>query len=165
MRVVADPEDFFDGLEAARRENGEADPTTTATRARLARFYLAHDRMDEARAVVKAQMSALRGAAEASDDPEVKMTFAVEALSCEPVDLQDPESALAFALEAAELGAWQNPDVLDTLAAAYHRTGDAARAVEVAGRALDLIPKDDTARREPLEAALTEYREARAGGS
>jgi serine/threonine protein kinase/tetratricopeptide (TPR) repeat protein len=156
---------LVDGLEAARRENGEADPTTTATRARLARFYLAHDRMDEARAVVKAQMSALRGAAEASDDPEVKMTFAVEALSCEPVDLQDPEGALAFALEAAELGAWQNPDVLDTLAAAYHRTGDAARAVEVAGRALDLIPKDDTARREPLEAALTEYREARAGGS
>ncbi len=63
--------------------------------------------------------------------PASKNAFAWEALTCEPADLQDPGAALVFALAAVELGEWQDPDVMDTLALAYHRTGDNARAVEV----------------------------------
>lgn len=151
---------FLEGLEASRRVNGESDVSTTTTRARLARFYVAHDRMEEARLVVSDQLSALRDAAEASDEPGPKNAYAWEALTCEPADLQDPDGALVFALEAVELGEWHDPDVIDTLALAYHRTGDTERAIEVESRTLDLIPEDDTARREAFEATIAEYRAA-----
>jgi hypothetical protein len=74
--------------------------------------------------------------------------------------MQDPEAALVFALAAVELGEWQDPDVMDTLALAYHRTGDNTRAVEVEERALALIDEEDTARRAPFEEALETYRSA-----
>jgi tetratricopeptide (TPR) repeat protein len=151
---------LLEGLEASARDNGEADVSTTTTRAYLAKFYAKSDRMDEARAVISDQLSALRAAAEASSEPGPKNAYAWEALTCESADLQDPEDALVFALEAVELGQWQDLDVMDTLALAYHRTGNNAKAVEVEMKALDLIPEVDTARREPFESALAEYRSA-----
>ncbi len=156
---------LLEGLAAARRDNGEADESTTATRAQLAAFYRSHDRMAEARAVVADQLTALRDAATASNLPGPKNAFAWEALTCEPADLQEPAAALSFALAAAELGQWRDPDVLDTLALAYHSTGDQVRAVEIASRALDLIPAEDRVRRQPFEATLARYREALADGS
>ena len=84
-------------------------------------------------------------------------------MTCEPADLRDPDGALVFALEAVELGEWKDPDVIDTLALAYHRTGDTERAIEVEIRALELIPEDDTARREPFEATIAEYRASLSG--
>jgi len=151
---------LLEGLEASRRDNGESDVSTTATRTSLARFYMGHDRLEEARLVVADQLAAMRSAAESSDDPVVKNAFAWEALTCEPADLQDPEAAVVFALAAVELGGWQDPDLMDTLALAYHRTGDNVRAVEVEEKALELIDEEDTARREPFEAALAKYRSA-----
>jgi hypothetical protein len=50
---------------------------------------------------------------------------------------------------------------MDTLALAYHRTGDNVRAVEVEEKALELIDEEDTARRKPFEEALETYRNAR----
>ena len=123
-------------------------------------FYLAHDRLDEARAVVSEQAGCHEIGGRVSDNPAVKNAFAWEALTCEPADLQDPEAALVFALAAVELGEWQDPDVMDTLALAYHRTGDNAKAVEVESKALDLIDEEDTARRAPFEEALATYRSA-----
>ena len=151
---------LIEAVNAARTNNGEADASTMEMRSRLAGFYLAHDRVDEARPVVVKQLAAMRTAAETSDDPAAKNAFAWEALTCEPADLQNPEAALVLALEAVELGQWQDPDVMDTLALAYHRTGDNANAVEVETKALELIPVEDTARREPFESALAEYRSA-----
>ena len=151
---------LLEGLEASRRVNGESDVSTTATRTSLARFYMGHDRLEEARLVVADQLSALRAAALASDQPGPKNAYAWEALTCEPADLQDPEAALVFALAAVELGEWQDPDVMDTLALAYHRTGDNVRAVDVEEKALELIDEEDAARREPFEAALKTYRSA-----
>ena len=110
--------------------------------------------------VVVDQLSALRAAALASDQPGPKNAYAWEALTCEPADLQDPDAALVFALEAVELGEWGDPDVMDTLALAYHRTGANIKAVEVEERALALIDEGDAARREPFEDALEEYRSA-----
>jgi len=154
---------LLEGLEASRTINGEADASTITTRDYLAQFYLKHDRTDDVRAVVSDQLSALRAAAEATDEPGPKNTYAWEALTCEPADLQDPESALVFAVEAVELGNWQDPDVIDTLALAYHRTGDTAKAIEVANRALDLIPEEDVARRESFAATIAEFQEALSG--
>ena len=154
---------LLEGLEASRRDNGETDASTNTTRAYLARFYLAHDRLDEARTVVSQGLSAMRAAAENSDESGPKNAYAWEALTCEPSDLQDPEAALVFALEAVELGQWRDPDVIDTLALAYHRTGDTAKAIEVESQALDLIPEEDAARREPFEATIAEYQAALSG--
>jgi len=151
---------LLEGVDAARREHGEADAATLEMGARLAGFYLAHDRVDEARPVVAGRLAAMRSSAETSEDPAVKNAYAWEALSCEPADLQDPEAALVFALAAAELGDWSDPDVMDTLALAYHRTGDNAKAVEVEEKALALIDEEDTARRAPFEEAIETYRSA-----
>ncbi len=52
---------LLEGLEASRRDNGEADVSTTSTRTRLAGFYMAHDRLDDARAVVADQLAAHAG--------------------------------------------------------------------------------------------------------
>ncbi|MEX1310781.1 MAG: serine/threonine-protein kinase [Candidatus Sulfomarinibacteraceae bacterium] len=155
---------LLEGLEDSRRDNGEAHPLTTTTRSNLAAMYSAHGRMDEARLVASEKLAALRGAAEAAGEPGPKNAFAREALTCEPADLQDPEAALAFALEAVELGEWQDPNVIYTLAVAYHRTGDTERAIEVSNRALELIPEEDTGRRQAFEARLAEYRAALEGG-
>ncbi len=149
---------LLEGLEASLRDHGDADPLTVAARTALAGHYMTHDREDDARAVVAEQLEALRVVAEASEDPGPKNAFAWEALTCEPADLQDPGAALVFALEAVELGEWQDPDVMDTLALAYHRTGDSARAVEVELRALELIDEADAARRAPFVEALATYR-------
>jgi serine/threonine protein kinase/tetratricopeptide (TPR) repeat protein len=151
---------LLEAVDAARGNNGEADASTIEMRSRLAGFYMAHDRVDEARPVVVEQLAAMRTAAETSDDPAAKNAFAWEALTCEPADLQDPEAALIFALAAVELGEWKDPDVMDTLALAHHRTGNNAKAVEVEMKALELIPEEDTARREPFESAMAEYRSA-----
>jgi serine/threonine protein kinase/Tfp pilus assembly protein PilF len=151
---------LLDGVREAEAEHGAAGAATVDVRARLARFYTAHDRPDDAAAVVVAQLEALRAAAETSDEPGPKNAFAWEALTCEPAELQDPQSALVFALQAAELGNRQDADVLDTLALAHHRTGNHARAVEVQMEALELVGEGDAGRREAFEQALENYRSA-----
>jgi tetratricopeptide (TPR) repeat protein len=151
---------YTEGVTATVAERGEADQHTLDARARLARFYREHDRADEARIVVRAGLAAMKSAAVASDDAGKNNAYAWELLTCKPEDLQDPANALVFALSAAELSDRQNPDILDTLALAHHRTGDHAQAVEVATEALGLIPDEDNERRAPFETALETYRRA-----
>ena len=57
-------------------------------------------------------------------------------------DLRAPERALALASRAAVSSGFQNPSILDTLAWAYFRNGDAAKAVETERKALGLLPAD-----------------------
>jgi len=149
---------LLDGLAAARREHGDGGAETVTTRSHLADLYLVHGREADARPVVAEQLEVLRAAADASDDAAPKDAFAWNALTCEPADLRDPAAALELALEAAEISGRRDPDILHTLALAHHRTGDHAQAVDVVRQALDQIPADDTARREPLEEALARYR-------
>ena len=53
-----------------------------------------------------------------------------------------PERALALASRAAVSSGRKNPSILDTLAWAYFRNGDAAKAVETEREALGLLPAD-----------------------
>ena len=57
----------------------------------------------------------------------------------------------------------QRCDFLDTLALAYHLTGEEAKAAEKQRQALELLPPGDTADRRQLEARLAQYEQA-AGG-
>ena len=93
--------------------------------------------------------------------PLDKNECAWQLLTCEPPELQNPEQALPFALEANELTSHANPSFLDTLALAYHRTGDTARALETQKRALELLPPGESPLRKELEARLAEFEAAR----
>ncbi|MFQ5424184.1 MAG: hypothetical protein ACE5F9_09410, partial [Phycisphaerae bacterium] len=59
----------------------------------------------------------------------------------------------------------KNPGYLDTLALAYHRTGDTARAIETQEKAVALLPPGDSPTRKEFEARLEEFRQAGASQS
>lgn len=81
-------------------------------------------------------------------------------MTCQAADLRDPETALLFALEACEATGFQDANYLDTLALAYHLTGDTAKAVETQERALSLISEDDAGIRAEFEKRRSEYQAA-----
>jgi tetratricopeptide (TPR) repeat protein len=71
--------------------------------------------------------------------------------------LRDPAKALSLAARAAELSHKEDPSILDTLALAYHSTGDLNRAIEVQQRAVDSLPATVDRLRFRLEVRLIEY--------
>jgi tetratricopeptide (TPR) repeat protein len=82
--------------------------------------------------------------------------------------LRNGSEALSLAESASDLAAADNPDVLDTLAAAYAENGQFARAVALAQQALDLAEKRGNSKMESevrnrlvLYRAGKPYREAR----
>jgi putative PEP-CTERM system TPR-repeat lipoprotein len=64
---------------------------------------------------------------------------------------RQPAEALALAKKAAEVAPY-SPAVLDTLAAAYDASGNAGKAAEVQGMAVDLVP-----RAQPYRLRLVQY--------
>jgi tetratricopeptide (TPR) repeat protein len=85
-----------------------------------------------------------------------KNGYAWQLLTVVPADLQDPEEALRFAVQANEMTDFRETDYLDTLALAYHRTGDTRKAVATQRKALALLPEGDGTRGE-FEKRLGEY--------
>jgi hypothetical protein len=57
-------------------------------------------------------------------------------------ELRDPVLALEFALKANDIGRYQSAPCLDTLALAYHRAGDTAKAIDTQKLALSLLAPD-----------------------
>ncbi|MBL8880264.1 MAG: tetratricopeptide repeat protein [Phycisphaerales bacterium] len=76
-----------------------------------------------------------------------------------PETIRNPAVALKLALRAAELSKSENPAILDTLALAYARTGDAAKAVDTQEKAISLLAGDASDRAEYIT-RLTEYEAA-----
>jgi eukaryotic-like serine/threonine-protein kinase len=79
--------------------------------------------------------------------------------------LQNPSLALDLALKANETSGGRNPIMLDTLAWAYFRIGQAAKAIETARHALSLLPVKDaaveTGMRKEIAEGLAEFQKAR----
>jgi non-specific serine/threonine protein kinase/serine/threonine-protein kinase len=75
-------------------------------------------------------------------------------LTCEPEDLRDPAAALPYAQLAAERTHENDPNILKTLALAYHLNGNDSRAVETVRKALSLLPEQKSVLRRELEAQL-----------
>ena len=70
---------------------------------------------------------------------------------------RDADLAIAAASKAAELTKNADPAVLDTLARAYFTKGDAAKAVEIQTKAVELAPEQ---MKEDLTSSLEEYKTA-----
>ena len=54
----------------------------------------------------------------------------------------------------------EDSSLLDTLALAYHLTGETAQAIEVQQRAISLLPPGDSDLRSALESALLRFEAA-----
>ncbi len=74
--------------------------------------------------------------------------YAWDLLTIEPARLRDPASALLYAQRAVELSQGNDPAILDTLAWAYHLTGDQVQAIATEQRALALLAPEAPLRRE-----------------
>ena len=86
-------------------------------------------------------------------------------LTREPETSRDSPTALEIALEVAEETGYENPGYLDTLALAYHLTGDTAKAIENQKKAISLLPEGESPRRASFEAALAKFEAALKAGS
>lgn len=102
---------------------------------------------DEARLHTRRALEILKGVA---DWPETIGMYINEyvspLLTCEPADMRDPVTALKYARLAVELTRGNDPNILKTLALAYHLTGDQAQAAETAQKALALLPPAENVR-------------------
>jgi len=116
-------------------------------------------RLDEAAAIYR-ETVALPGAGAAHFNG-----YAWFLLTRAPDDPSNAPTALEYALKANESSRQKNPDHLDTLALAYHRTGQSQKAVETVERALALVAPDDSKRRDPFLKRLEEFRAGPAGAA
>ena len=64
---------------------------------------------------------------------------------------------LNIGTKATEMSGGTNAGFLDTLALAYHRTGDTEKAREIQRRAISLLPPGESTQRAKLETRFAEY--------
>ena len=69
--------------------------------------------------------------------------YARDLLTHESARKADAAKALPMALQAVELSEGRDPNIMDTLALAYFKTGDATRAVETQEKAIALLPRGE----------------------
>ncbi len=82
--------------------------------------------------------------------------YAWQLLTIDPADLRDPATALIIALRACEMSEYKETEIIDTLAMAYHMTGDHAKAVETQEMAIALLTPN-VGRRAEYEAHLAQF--------
>jgi tetratricopeptide (TPR) repeat protein len=149
-------------LEARKRVLGDDHKDTLSSMQTLAGLYIRQGRPDEARPLAAGLLAIRKKAAEGSGaDAAAKNSYAWELLTCEPADLRNPQEALTYAVEANDLTNHEVPNYLDTLALAYHLTGDTAKAIETVRRAITLLPEG--ADRSEYEKRLEEFESALKG--
>jgi hypothetical protein len=111
--------------------------------------------LDEARSSTGRLFALQKGPAEQATATAADLhAYARTLLTCVPADLQDPAAALRYAQQAVAMTHGQNATLLGTLALAYHRTGDHARAIATVGQALGT---GDAAQRQELEAYRAQF--------
>jgi tetratricopeptide (TPR) repeat protein len=98
------------------------------------------------------------------DDPQMLNDLAWANLDDDnndiPADQRDFKFALMAATRANELTKGEDAQILDTLAAAYFKTGDIPKAVSTQEKAVGLIPSGDESKK--MNERLKKYRKAAA---
>jgi tetratricopeptide (TPR) repeat protein len=154
-----------EALEVRRRTMGPYDSATLSAMHNLANLLRLQGKHDESESLYRETLDGRRSLAVAPEgDAEDKNEYAWALLTGEPDDLRDPAEALLFALQANELTGFENANYLDTLALAYHLTGDTAKAVENQKKALALLPEGPSPTRTEFEKALARFEAALAAG-
>ncbi len=87
--------------------------------------------------------------------------YAWALLTSEPEELRDPVMGLTCAMAAAHKSNGEEPAILDTLALAYARMGDIAKAIETQRKAVSLLPPGDSPLRQAIERQFEEFESAR----
>ena len=148
-------------LEGMRRVLGMDHSWTGYTMNGLAKVLERQGRTDEALALrrelfeIQVTRARLPGAS-----VRVLNSAAGQLLTIIPIEMRDPPLALEFILRANEQTGYKKSGYLDTLALAYHRTGDTAKAIEMQEKALAFLPPGESQSRKDMEARLEEYRRA-----
>jgi tetratricopeptide (TPR) repeat protein len=74
----------------------------------------------------------------APNDPNQIATFATALAACPDAKFRNGKQAINLAMKACQLSQWQSSEPISALAAGYAETGDFAKAVEFAQRAIDV---------------------------
>jgi len=154
---------ILETLRVADPMNTELQSEMTETLHPLARLLAQTGQPAEARRLTLRALSIQK---EQAEKPEATAndlnSYASALLTAEPSDLRDPAAALPHAGRAVEMTKGKAPNVLGTLALAYHLTGDHERAVETVQKAIALLKADSPARRE-FETNLAKFQAAAKG--
>ncbi|HKQ75994.1 MAG TPA: protein kinase [Blastocatellia bacterium] len=154
---------IFETLGAADPMNRYLQSDMAETMLPLAKLLAQTGQIAEARRLSLRALSIKKAHAEQPEATANDLNFYAWALlTAEPSDLRDPADALAHARRAVDMTKGNAPNILNTLAMAYHLTGDYARAVETEQKAISLLKADSPARRE-FETDLARYRRQLAG--
>lgn len=107
----------------------------------LARMLAKTGQQEEARRYTKRGLELLKVIADWTETVGLSINeYAWPLLTCEPADMRDPVAALHYAKLAVEQTRGNDPNILKTLALAHYLTGDHAKTIEVAQKALALLP-------------------------
>jgi len=90
--------------------------------------------------------------------PPPRITLARLLAVADKRELRDGKKAVELALKACELTEWKEPGCLDTLAAAYARTGDFEQAVKWQEKAIEGMKSFDQSFRRGAQGRLRSYR-------
>jgi serine/threonine protein kinase/tetratricopeptide (TPR) repeat protein len=132
-----------------------ADLAQTLTRLAALSARLGH--LDTARGYTERLCALQKGPAEQATATAVDVhAYARTLLTCVPADFQAPAAARRYAEQAVAMTHKQDAALLATLALAYQRTGDQARAVATVEQALALAPGEAVLRQE-LEAYRAQF--------
>jgi tetratricopeptide (TPR) repeat protein len=113
---------------------------------------------DEARDLVTRALAASREEIERESASAAQLdTHAWLLLHCTPEDMRDPVAALPAAKKAVALTGGENPTFLNTLALAYHRSGDHGLALETQRKAEDALREGDLDLRWEVETQMAEF--------
>jgi tetratricopeptide (TPR) repeat protein len=137
---------------------GDASPNTMVARKTLAGMYANWERYDEALELYEVAGSGLRAAL--GEDHSMTLDTlnnqAATLLMLEP-SAEGDQSAVELALLVNRKTGFESPSYLDTLAVAYSRTGEFAKAVETERQALELLDEQRGPLRDELERNLIRF--------
>jgi non-specific serine/threonine protein kinase/serine/threonine-protein kinase len=154
---------ILEALWVADPMNTQSQSDVTETIHPLARLLAQTGQPAEARRLTLRALSSQKAQAERPEATANDLnSYAWALLTAEPSDLRDPAAALPHARRAVEMTKENAPNILGTLALAYHLTGDHPRAIETEQKALALLKADSLARR-AFETNLARFQAAAKG--
>lgn len=167
MAEIKDAVDMYRESLTWREQLLGADPTNPQRRLELATtlkqlstLFVSLGNVSAARRYGRRMLNTLKVAVDGENaEAHDFNNYAWALLTCDPAGLRDVEAALAYAQKANRMANGKDPNILDTLALAYHLNGDHANAVEIEESAITVLD-EDSALHTQFEANLKKFEAA-----